>query len=141
MQVKYSPALVHLDHYIATPDEFPANVQLGDGRPLTERLHPLTYLVVGKHVDRAKVDPVRLQDLTCRIREAALGEELRARHEEEDRIVVHERLDSLVRRTAARRGVGVRVIVVGGGHSAGGRTPDAAGGGDGGTAIASMHRA
>ena len=73
---KNSPALVHLYHYVATADEFSANVQLGDGRPLAIRLYPLTYLVVGQYVDSVKIDAVRLQYLTCRIREAALGEEL-----------------------------------------------------------------
>jgi len=68
------PTLIHFNHYITPPNKLPANIQLRNSRPLTKNLDPLSNFFICQHIDRFKLDIVRLEDLTRSVAEATLGE-------------------------------------------------------------------
>ena len=88
--------LEHFHHDVAAADEFALHVKLGDRRPVRERLDALADFHVLQHVHAFVLDAQMIEDGDGLAGKAALREQRRPLHEQDDVIGVDDVGDTFV---------------------------------------------
>jgi hypothetical protein len=83
--------------HITSSHEFSSNVKLWNSWPLRKVLDSLSNSVIGKNIDRVKIQVEGVEDLHSRVAEATLREQLVTLHEQEDRMGINQFLDAFLR--------------------------------------------
>src|SRR5258706_2368887 len=74
---------VHFHHDVGAADEFALHIELGDCRPIGERLDPLAHTLILEHVDAFEIDVEVVEDGDSTAGKAALREQRAALHEQQ----------------------------------------------------------
>jgi hypothetical protein len=86
--------LIHFDQDVGAAEEFPVNVDLGDGWPVRVFFNTLTHFLIGQHIKGFEGYAKLIENLDHVVGEATLGHELVALHEDHDFVVFDELIDA-----------------------------------------------
>lgn len=82
--------------HVTSSNKFPSNIELWNGWPLREVFDSLSNCVVRENIHGVKIHVKRVENLDSSVAEATLRKQLASLHEQEDRVIIDQGLDTLL---------------------------------------------